>query len=145
MPLAPLLRPWQASKMRIVVTLALSILMALPAVAETVLSGEAFDAYTRGKTLSFSANGEAYGAEEYRDDRRVRWSFLDGECKEGRWYDQGDAICFVYEDNPIAQCWKFFEGGNGLRAQFLGETGGALYETETSDEPLLCLGPDVGV
>lgn len=75
----------------------------------------------------------------------MRWSFLDGECREGRWFPEGDAICFVYEDDPDAQCWRFYQTGSGLRAEFLGGDGGALYETQAAEDPLLCLGPEVGV
>ena len=121
------------------------ILTTLPALAQTPMSAEDFDAYTKGQTLNFSSNGTAYGAEEYRDDRRVRWSFLDGDCREGRWYPEGDAICFVYEGDLGPQCWRFYAGGGGLRAEFLGGGGSDLYETEATDEPLFCLGPEVGV
>ncbi|MFU8883600.1 MAG: hypothetical protein ACNA7Q_14640, partial [Rhodobacterales bacterium] len=42
------------------------------------MSAEAFDSYTRGQTFTYGAGAEPYGAEEYLDNRRVRWSFLDG-------------------------------------------------------------------
>jgi hypothetical protein len=117
--------------------------LAVPAAAETPLSGAAFDALTRGQTFTYAEDGVPYGAEEYRDDREVVWSFLDGECLHGRWYEAGDAICFVYEDLEGPRCWEFFDEGR-LRARFLG--GGAdLIELDRSEEPLECLGPNVGV
>jgi len=109
------------------------------------MSAAEFEAYTQGKTLYFREGGQAYGAERYLPGRRVEWSFLDGRCKMGEWYPQGDAICFTYEDNPDPQCWVFEQQGGRLKADFLGEGSGTiLYEAEQSDEPMYCMGPDVG-
>ena len=123
------------------------LVLALPAAAaQTPMSAEEFERFTTGKTLYFYSGGQPYGVEEYREDRRVTWSFLDGQCKDGVWYPQGDQICFVYEDNPVPQCWTFYEEPGGLRAQFEGrETGTEVYEAGEADEPMMCLGPDVGV
>ncbi len=122
---------------------AVVFLAALPAAAETPLTAEAFDELTRGKTYYYAEEGAPYGAEEYRAGREVIWSFLDGRCLRGTWHQQGEAICFVYEDLPTPQCWHFFDEG-GLSARFLGgETD--LTELGQSSEPLRCTGPDVGV
>jgi hypothetical protein len=113
--------------------------------AQVPLSAEEFDARTRGRTLYFYADGEAYGVERYMAGQRVTWSFLDGQCKEGRWYQDGPLICFVYDTHPGPQCWTFFVQGNGLRALFEDEPGETeLYEAGESDEPMICLGPEVG-
>lgn len=110
------------------------------------LDAAEFDALTQGRTLYFYSNGTPYGAERYRDDRRVTWSFLDGECKEGQWYQQGDFICFVYDDLPEPQCWTFFDTGSRLRALFEGREGATeLYEAGQADDLLQCIGPKVGV
>ena len=132
------------------VTLAAFTLTTLlaPAVSlsESPMTAEEFDRYTRGKTLYFSDENGRYGGEEYFDRRRVRWSFLDGECKEGTWYASGRDICFVYEDNPEPQCWQFFESGNGLTATFSNDDSDTtLYEVTGDDEEMICLGPEVGV
>lgn len=104
-----------------------------------------FEAYTNGKTLYFSESGEAYGAERYLPDRKVEWSFLDGRCKQGEWYPDNGAICFVYEDRPDPQCWTFEKTARGLRATFIGsDQSTELYEAQQSDEPMYCMGPDVG-
>jgi len=88
----------------------------------------------------------SYGVEEYLPNRRVRWSFLDGECKEGEWFTEGSEICFQYEDGTGPQCWTFFQGANGLRARFRGDDPGSeLYEARQTDEPMMCLGPRIGV
>jgi hypothetical protein len=114
--------------------------------AEGPLSAEEFDTYTRGKTLFYGQNGQAYGAEIYLDNRRVRWSFLDGECKEGEWYEQGEQICFVYDDNPDPQCWTFRLGDGGLIARFEDLSGSTdLYEADDIGEEMICLGPKIGV
>ena len=76
----------------------------------------------------------------------MRWSFLDGRCQEGEWYEEAGLICFTYENQPDPQCWSFEKGPSGLIARFENEPmQSELYEVEQSVEPLLCLGPDVGV
>ena len=110
------------------------------------MTGPEFEAYATGKTLYFGNFGEAYGGEEYLENRRVRWSFLDGDCKEGYWYEAGEQICFVYEDNPDPQCWSFTRTPRGLIARFEDDPEGTeLYEAEDIGEEMLCYGPDVGV
>jgi hypothetical protein len=123
-----------------------ALLAAQAAVAAEPMSGPAFDAYTRGKTLFYGQNGQAYGAEVYLDDRRVRWSFLDGECKDGYWYEQAGQICFVYEDNPAPQCWAFSKQGGKLTARFENLPGATeLYEAQDIGEEMICLAPNLGV
>ena len=128
--------------------LALPVLLCLlgpVAAAEAPLTADEFDAHTQGRTLYFYADGHAYGVERYRPDHRVTWSFLDGRCKEGTWYQQGRFICFVYEDVPDPQCWTFYANGARLRALFEDRPGETeLYEAGDADEPMLCLGPEVG-
>ena len=116
------------------------------ALAAEPIDGQTFDEYTRGKTLFYGQNGEKYGAEIYMDNRRVKWSFLDGQCKEGFWYEEADQICFVYEDNPTPQCWAFTKENGRLSARFENLPGATqLYEAEEVNEEMICLGPDVGV
>jgi hypothetical protein len=122
------------------------LLIAAPALAETPLSAAEFDAYTQGRTLTYSADGIPFGIEEYLPDRRVRWSFLDGECVEGTWYEAEGLICFAYEAYGADQCWTFFHGPGGLMAQFENDPDQRpVYETFESPEPMQCLGPKVGV
>lgn len=111
------------------------------------MSAEDFDAYTRGKTLYYGAGGQAYGVERYLEGRRVVWSFLDGHCKDGTWYEEAGQICFVYEDRPDdPQCWTFRQGPGGLIAQFENDpTATELYEAQDIGEEMLCYGPDIGV
>ena len=124
---------------------ALAALAALPALAETMSASE-FDSYTRGKTLFYAQNGMAYGAEQYLDGRKVIWSFLDGNCKYGTWYEASGQICFVYEDRVDPQCWTFREGPGGLIARFEDNPAATeLYEAQDTGDEMLCKGPDVGV
>ena len=125
---------------------ALCAALAAPLSAAEALSAAEFEAYVEGKTLYFGSGGQPYGAEEYLPDRRVRWSFLDGDCKDGYWFESASHICFVYEDRPDPQCWSFYREGSGLRAVFEGGPGETeLYEARQTDDPMLCHGPDVGV
>lgn len=121
-------------------------LTGLPLVAGQPMSAAEFDAYTRGKTLYYGLDGQAYGVERYLDGRRVVWSFLDGDCKKGLWYEDRGMICFVYEDRADPQCWTFELGGTGLIARFENDPNETtLYEAEDIGEEMLCLGPKVGV
>ncbi|NSX56474.1 hypothetical protein [Parasulfitobacter algicola] len=117
------------------------------AVPDQQLSPDAFEQYVTGKTLYYGEPGaRPYGAEEYLPGRRVRWSFLNGECIEGQWFVDMDLICFVYEDNPEPQCWSFYKDGGGIVAMFENDPNSTtLYELQNASEPLRCLGPDVGV
>lgn len=127
--------------------LLLVVLAALPARAEQPMSAEAFESYATGKTLYYGFDGTAYGAEEYLPNRRVRWSYLDGKCKDGKWYqDQAGLICFIYDDTPDPQCWSIFQRPDGIAARFENNpTDTTLFEVEESDKPMLCLGPEIGV
>ena len=96
--------------------------------------------------MSYAIDGVEYGAETYFEGRRVRWSFLDGDCTEGEWYVAADLICFVYEDIPNHQCWKFYLRGGQLMARFENDPlASEVYSTHERADPLICLGPDVGV
>ncbi len=125
--------------------LILLVLLAPPGLAQS-MSAEAFDNYTRGKTLYYGTGGDAYGVERYLDGRRVIWSFLDGRCQNGKWYEDNGLICFIYEDVPDPQCWSFTRGANGLIARFRNDPQGTeLYEAQDLGDKMLCYGPDVGV
>ncbi|MCB1339462.1 MAG: hypothetical protein KDK10_19060 [Maritimibacter sp.] len=121
--------------------------LAAPALALDPMTGPEFDAYVTGRTLMYGTGGDPYGGEDYLPGRKVRWSFLDGRCLEGRWYENAEAgsICFVYSDNPAPVCWTFYETPGGLTAYLDGDAGQVLYETGVADKPLFCLGPEVGV
>ena len=111
------------------------------------MTAEEFEAYVTGQTLTYADRGVSYGIEEYLPNRRVRWSYVGDQCQDGYWYDQGEQICFVYEDNPdVPQCWIFTQDGGRLSAIFANENDGRqLYEAKKTNEPMRCLGPDVGV
>ncbi len=110
------------------------------------LGAEAFERYTTGKSLAYGTATGPFGAEDYLPGRRVRWSYLDGDCMEGHWYEEAGLICFVYEEIGTPQCWSFFLENGRLMARFENDPAATtLYETAELDEPMLCLGPEVGV
>lgn len=130
----------------LLITAAALAMIAGSTTAQSSMDATSFDRYTRGKTLFYGQNGAAYGAEIYLDNRRVMWSFLDGECKEGEWYEDAGQICFVYDDNPTPQCWTFEKEGEGLIARFGNVPGSTeLYEAGDLGEEMICLGPRIGV
>ena len=119
--------------------------LAAPASAEPMTAAE-FEAYVTGKTLYYGRLGDAYGAEIYHENRRVTWSFLDGDCKDGYWYNEGRNICFVYEARPDPQCWTFEKQAGGLIATFENDPSSAeRYEAQDVGEEMVCLGPKIGV
>lgn len=116
------------------------------AAAQEPLSAEEFEAYATGKTLSYAQGAEIWGTEQYLPGRRVVWAFSADECQYGRWFPQGEQICFLYDNDLEPQCWTFWRQGEGLRARFAGNPDGTeLAEVGQSDEPLACPGPDLGV
>ena len=119
----------------------------LPVAAQTApMTGAEFETYANGKTLTYARDGAIWGTEQYLPGRRVIWAFTEDECKDGTWYEDGEAICFLYADEPFPQCWHFFAEANGLRAQYLGDPESTpLSEVNQSDGPMPCMGPDVGV
>jgi len=124
------------------------IFTAASAHAQTPLTGDEFETYTKGRTLTYFEGGLAYGIEQYLPDRQVRWAFDGSDCKDGKWWEaEKGLICFTYENTPDnTQCWNFFKSRKGLRAVFMSEPEGrALYEARASRQPMLCLGPKVGV
>ena len=137
--------------MRLSTLALLSLLCAYPLAAQDTdlgkpLTAPEFDAFVTGRTLTYADEGQVYGTEEYRKDRKVIWAFTESECREGYWYPQDEQICYVYEDPNDPQCWLFFKGIKGLQAQFMGPGGGpSLSEVEQSTGPMRCAGPDVGV
>ena len=118
--------------------------------AESPMSADAFDAYTRGKTLTYGVGGDPYGMEEYLPGKQVLWSFVGDECRKGIWHEvataEGPQICFIYEDRPDdPQCWYFFATGTGLLARFASDPASTLAEVTQSPVPMPCPGPDLGV
>jgi hypothetical protein len=147
-PLPPLFAPALPRLiLSALLAVALLLLSAITLRAQTgsPMDGAAFDAYTRGQTFTYGTGAAPYGAEEYMDNRRVRWSFLDGRCQEGEWYEENGMICFVYDDNPDPQCWSFYQTPGGIVARFEDDPSQTtLYEITRSPEPMMCLGPEVG-
>ena len=123
------------------------LLAAAPLAFAENMTAEEFDTFTLGKTFYYGVNGREYGAEEYHPNRRVVWTFLDGRCDEGVWYEQDGMICFEYQTLEEVQCWTFREApGGGLIANFENDPNTLeLFEVQRTREPLQCIGPDVGV
>lgn len=123
------------------------MLLAQPALAQPVLmTAEEFEAYATGKTLTYAREGLVWGTEQYLPGRKVIWAFTADICREGYWYEDQGAICFVYEDDGLPQCWDFYLEANRLSARFLGDIEGVpLSEVAQTDGPMPCAGPDVGV
>jgi hypothetical protein len=122
------------------------VMLANAAVAETPLSGPEFDANVTGKTVTYDYGNGLFGTEEYLPDRSVRWAFDGDTCIYGTWYQSGDEICFLYQDDPTPHCWLYFLEGGAIRGRYMGDGGGwEILESERNSQGLSCAGPDVGV
>ncbi len=124
----------------------LALMLASPVMAQQTLSGAEFDALTKGRTFSYTVDGESYGAEQYLPERGVQWSFEQGQCLHGTWFEQNDEICFVYDDDPIPVCWRFYLDESGLSAELAQDpVGSRRYMAHEQSQNLSCPGPKVGV
>jgi hypothetical protein len=121
------------------------ILAASPALAETPLNADQFDTATQGNTITYDYGSGILGTEEYLEGRKVRWAFEGDLCIYGTWNEQGDEICFVYENDPAAKCWHYYLRDGVIHGQYLGPGADSIVEVERTSTPLPCAGPDVGV
>lgn len=114
--------------------------------AETPMSAEEFDAWSLGKTLDYSVNGEVWGSETYGPNRTTLDADVGGPCLDGTWFAQGDAICFVYAAREGQHCWRYWREGDAVFAKPLSDAPEDPPQRVTvADGPLDCAGPDVGV
>jgi hypothetical protein len=124
----------------------LACLLASGAGAETLMTPDEFDAWSVGKTLDYSVDGQVYGSETYRPDRKVTDANINGPCVEGSWYADGDAVCFIYPSLEGTHCWYFWRDGDQVFAQPTNADPADPPQLVTeADSPLACPGPDVGV
>ena len=120
-------------------------LLAFPVHAETILNPAQFEAFTNGKTVYFTRHGQPYGAEQYLRNRNVIWAFSDGDCAFGKWYSQGDQLCFLYEERTTPVCWNFLETDGGKAVRVFGDDpSNDLLVSGIDEENLKCAAPNVG-
>jgi hypothetical protein len=118
---------------------------AAPITAQEIITPQQFAEISTNKTLYFDSGEQFHGAEQYFPNRVVTWKFADGECDDGFWYDQGDAICFSYKQNPEPQCWNFIQDGDRFLARLLGGDPTNDLELKFVDtKELLCEAPYLG-
>lgn len=120
------------------------------ACAETPLTGAEFQAHIGQNTISYLYSNSVRGIADYGPDRTLIWAFEGDECVRGQWFEDGDEICFAYEDGALSACWLFTMDGDRLRGTATRLGSGSLtdlqiFEVSHTDQPLTCPGPDVGV
>jgi len=131
--------------MRLMLTLAFG-LAAGAGHAQTLMTGEEYEALSMGNTLDYAIDGVIYGSERHLPGRRTLDADLGEPCTEGSWFPEGDAICFVYDGSDDTHCWHFWREGDQILAKPVGEDpGAARREVTVSPTQLNCPGPDVGV
>jgi hypothetical protein len=118
----------------------------LAAAAETPMTAAEFDAFATGKTLDYYAADQVFGRETYLPGRLVLWSPVGEDCKSGSWYEDAGNICFLYDGDPEPKCWTIWADGDGLTASYSTDGPDDLpRKVLVTEEPLACMGPDVGV
>lgn len=123
----------------------LALCLATPATAQTLLSGDEFEAWVEGETYYSSVAGEdPYGMLLYRENRQVMWASFDDECVEGFWTEPlPGVICFEYPAWAETYCWQFYADGDELFSVFFEGDGTVYYDRPTTDT-LPCLAPFLG-
>lgn len=136
--------------MRPIPTLGLGVLIfagiAAASPAQTLMTAEDYEAFSAGQTLDYAIDGEVYGSERHLPDGRTLDADLGEPCTEGRWFAEGDAICFAYDGIDGTHCWNFWRDGDQVLTKPVGED--PAYpprEVTVSPTPLACPAPDVGV
>ncbi|WP_309664768.1 hypothetical protein [Tabrizicola sp.] len=127
--------------------LAALILAPCSGAAETAMTAEEFDAFSVGKTLEYTIDGQDYGSESHLPGRRVIDADTGGPCHPGRWEPRGEDICFVYDADPTTlHCWRYWRDGEGLLARAVGSAPqDPPARVTVAAQPLVCPGPEVGV
>ncbi len=116
------------------------LILATPVGAQDAMTGDEFDAYATGKTITFRTQlNPTFGVERYLPGRRVMWSTFDGTCKYGVWFESKGDICFRYEDDPEHKCWTIYNEPDGLRGVFTTRPNTTvIYELLGREDPLIC-------
>lgn len=113
--------------------------LATGAQAEAPMTAAAFAAYVEGRTIAFAdALGISAGVEQYLSGKRVIWSPQPGTCLTGRWYAEGQAICFAYDGVDDPACWDLTLTPDGLRAARAGGAPGATLFEAGDSTALVC-------
>ncbi|HET7409951.1 MAG TPA: hypothetical protein VFJ13_07100 [Paracoccaceae bacterium] len=121
--------------------LAALLLMAVPALADDIVSPEEFREYAEGYTVYFERNGQPFGSESFEPGGKTRWRFNDGSCVRGVWQPQGAQLCFLYDmDSAGPLCWRMLRDDEGMVARLLdGPDAGMEIRIIGRDKaPLLC-------
>ena len=116
-----------------------------PALAQTPMTADEFEAWSTGQTLDYWYGDTFFGSEMHLPGRQTMDSDPGGPCVMGLWQPAGDAICFVYDGSDTPHCWRFWRDGGKVFAQSLSDDPGDLPATVTlAPAPLACTGPEVG-
>lgn len=116
----------------------LVLLSATAPAAETPMTATGFEAWSTGKTLTYSANGQVWGSETHLA-KRATLDDRDGDiCRRGKWQPKGDAICFVYEADPVRSCWRFTRDADQLFATIGWGFLAQRYAVTMSDTAVSC-------
>ncbi|MGL4236270.1 hypothetical protein [Tabrizicola sp.] len=139
---------WASDTMRLA-ALCLAVIP-LTAKAETPMTGAEFEAHVGTGTVVYSYNSGDTGTADYGPGRTLRWAFAGDACFNGYWFEQGDELCFAFEDGRLSACWHFYKDGDRIYGQATVRSSGnpedlQIFEVSRSDQPLACPGSDVGV
>ena len=124
----------------------LATLLTHAAQAEGIVTPEAFQSLSQGKTLHFNFAGQHFGSEQYFNDRKSLWKPAQGDCDYGYWFPKDQQICFAYESWPDPICWLFVERSGTYFARQTDNPDGVdeIELVARDDQPLNCPGPRTG-
>jgi hypothetical protein len=125
--------------------MALALLLLAPMASAQPMSPDDFAAFATGRTLDYSLDGQVEGSEAYFPDRSVRDADTGGPCRDGIWYPDGPAVCFVYDGSDQRHCWLYWREGDQILAKPLHAAAEDPAQTVTpAAHPLACA-PEIGV
>jgi hypothetical protein len=126
--------------------LALPLLLCAQMAAAQPLTPDEFEAFATGRTLDYAVDGRVWGSEAYFPDRKVRDADTGGPCRDGTWYPDGPAVCFLYDGSDQRHCWLYWREGDRIFAKsLLAGPDQPAQSVTPAVAPLACDGPEVGV
>jgi len=108
-------------RMRLLASLALAQMLALPAAAEEPIRPSEFREYAEGYTLYFDRDGKPFGSEVFEPGGKTLWRSSDGSCLAGVWRPHGAQVCFFYGEGSEVMCWRMLRDDQGMLARLLGD------------------------
>ncbi|WP_309664770.1 hypothetical protein [Tabrizicola sp.] len=124
----------------------LALLAPSLAAAQPPMTGAEFAAYVGTDTVTYQYSTGERGVADYAPDQSLIWTFEDGTCVNGNWFEDDDRICFAFDDPEMSACWYFFRYTAGIRADITDYSPHVeIHVIARTSAPLPCAAPNLGV